>query len=252
MNKKFEMATVRVQRFNPDTDKKPYLQEFQVSTEGDPTLLDALQQIKSTTDGSVTFRRSCRHAICGSCAMNVNGRNILVCHEPLKKHLDGGGRVTIRPLPYLPIIKDLVVDRTSFWKQYLLIKPWLVPPDDVPEKEFRMTPQEVEDLNSAEHCIMCGACYSACTVVGMTKEYIGPHALLKEFMRVMDPRDTIPEQRLETVGGSNGVARCHTVFNCIDACPKHLDPTKAIETLRRLYGKRQALEEERKKRQETL
>jgi succinate dehydrogenase / fumarate reductase iron-sulfur subunit len=252
MNKKFEMATVRVQRFNPDTDKKPYLQEFQVSTEGDPTLLDALQQIKSTTDGSVTFRRSCRHAICGSCAMNVNGRNILVCHEPLKKHLDGGGRVTIRPLPYLPIIKDLVVDRTSFWKQYLLIKPWLVPPDDVPEKEFHMTPQEVEDLNSAEHCIMCGACYSACTVVGMTKEYIGPHALLKEFMRVMDPRDTIPEQRLETVGGSNGVARCHTVFNCIDACPKHLDPTKAIETLRRLYGKRQALEEERKKRQETL
>jgi succinate dehydrogenase / fumarate reductase iron-sulfur subunit len=252
MNKKFEMATVRVQRFNPDTDKKPYLQEFQVSTQGDPTLLDALQHIKSTVDGSVTFRRSCRHAICGSCAMNVNGRNILVCHEPLKKHLDGGGRVTIRPLPYLPIIKDLVVDRTSFWKQYQLVKPWLVPPDDVPEKEFRMTPQEVEDLNSAEHCIMCGACYSACTVVGMTKYYIGPHALLKEFMRVMDPRDTIPAERLEIVGGANGAARCHTIFNCIDACPKHLDPTRAIETLRRLYGKRQALEEERKKRQETL
>ncbi len=252
MNKKFEMATVRVQRFNPDTDKKPYLEEFQVSTEGDPTLLDALQSIKSTIDGSVTFRRSCRHAICGSCAMNVNGRNILVCHEPLKKHLDGGGRVTIRPLPYLPIIKDLVVDRTSFWKQYLLIKPWLVPPDNIPEKEFRMTPEEVEELNSAEHCIMCGACYSACTVVGMTKEYIGPHALLKEFMLVLDPRDSIPAERLDIVGGSNGAARCHTVFNCIDACPKHLDPTLAIETLRKLYGKRQALEEERKKRQETL
>ncbi|MFN2173276.1 MAG: 2Fe-2S iron-sulfur cluster-binding protein, partial [Candidatus Promineifilaceae bacterium] len=97
MNKKFETATVRVQRFNPDIDKKPYLQEFEVSTEGDPTLLDALQFIKSRIDGSVTFRRSCRHAICGSCAMNVNGRNILVCHEPLKKHLDGRGRVTIRP-----------------------------------------------------------------------------------------------------------------------------------------------------------
>ena len=221
-------------------------------TEGDPTLLDALQHIKSTTDGSVTFRRSCRHAICGSCAMSVNGRNILVCHEPLKKHLDGSGRVTIRPLPYLPVIKDLVVDRSSFWKQYLLVKPWLVPPDDLPEKEFRMTPEEVSDLADAEHCIMCGACYSACTVVGMTKEYIGPHALLKNFMRVMDPRDTIPAERLETVGGSNGVARCHTIFNCIDACPKHLDPTKAIETLRNLYRKRNALEEDRLKRQETL
>jgi len=196
MNKNFEMATVRVQRFNPDTDKKPYLQDFQVATEGDPTLLDALQSIKSTIDGSVTFRRSCRHAICGSCAMSVNGRNILVCHEPLKKHLDGSGRVTIRPLPYLPIIKDLVVDRSSFWKQYELVKPWLVPPDDIPEKEFRMTPEEVHDLADAEHCIMCGACYSACTVVGMTKEYIGPHALLKEFMRVMDPRDSIPRRTI--------------------------------------------------------
>jgi succinate dehydrogenase / fumarate reductase, iron-sulfur subunit len=252
MNKIFEMATVRVQRFNPDVDKKPYLQEFEVPTEGDPTLLDALQTIKSRMDGSVTFRRSCRHAICGSCAMNVNGRNILVCHEPLKKHLDGRGQVTIRPLPYLPIIKDLVVDRTSFWRQYQAVKPWLVPPDNVPEKEFRMTPQEVADLQSAEHCIMCGACYSACTVVGMTKEYIGPHALLKNFMRVMDPRDTIPGERLEFVSGSYGVARCHSIFNCIDACPKHLDPTKAIETLRKLASKRQAWEEKRKKRQETL
>jgi succinate dehydrogenase / fumarate reductase iron-sulfur subunit len=252
MNKNFEMATVRVQCFNPDTDKKPYLQDFQVPTEGDPTLLDALQTIKSTMDGSVTFRRSCRHAICGSCAMSVNGRNILVCHEPLKKHLDGSGRVTIRPLPYLPIIKDLVVDRSSFWKQYLLVKPWLIPPEDLPEKEFRMTPEEVHNLADAEHCIMCGACYSACTVVGMTKEYIGPHALLKEFMRVMDPRDTIPAERLEIVSGSYGVARCHTIFNCIDACPKHLDPTKAIETLRNLSRKRQALDEQRRKRQETL
>ncbi len=119
-------ATIRIQRFNPDHDKKPYIEEFTLPIEGDPTLLDALQTIKTTVDGSVTFRRSCRHAICGSCAMNVNGRNILVCHEPLKKHLDSRSRVTIRPLPYLPIIKDLVVDRSSFWKQYQLVKPWLV------------------------------------------------------------------------------------------------------------------------------
>ncbi len=252
MNNDTKLATVRIQRFNPDTDKKPYIQDFQVPTTGDPTLLDALQLIKTSIDGSVTFRRSCRHAICGSCAMNVNGRNILVCHEPLKKHLDSSGRVTIKPLAYLPIIKDLVVDRSSFWKQYLLVKPWLVPPEDLPEKEFRMTPQEVSDLADAEHCIMCGACYSACTVVGMTKEYIGPHALLKNFMRVMDPRDTIPGERLELVSGAYGVARCHTIFNCIDACPKGLDPTKAIETLRNLSRKRKSLDEQRRKNQQAL
>ena len=184
--------------------------------------------------------------------MNVNGRNVLVCHEPLKKHLDRGGRVTIRPLPYLPIIKDLVVDRTSFWEQYLRVKPWLVSPANAPEKEFRMTPEEVEALRNAETCIMCGACYSACSVIGMNKEYIGPHALLKNFMRVLDPRDTIPGERLQGVSSGDGVARCHTIFNCIDACPKNLDPTKAIETLRGFAMKREKFEEGRLERQKTI
>lgn len=252
MGNEMKTATVHVQRFNPDIDQKPYLDTFQVPLEDDPTLLDALQLIKTTTDGSVTFRKSCRHAICGSCAMNVNGRNLLVCHQPLKKHLNRKGEVTIKPLPYLPIIKDLVVDRTAFWEQYLRVKPWLVPPDTIPEKEFRMTPEEVAALHNAETCIMCGACYSACTVVGMTKEYIGPHALLKSFLRVLDPRDTIPAERLSDVGDGDGVARCHTIFNCIDACPKGLDPTRAIETLRHLSRKREALEKERQERQKTL
>lgn len=131
-------VTVRVQRFNPDVDKKPYLADFRVTMTPDTTILDALEGIKAEQDGSVTFRRSCRHAICGSCAMNVNGRNVLVCHEPLRKHLDRNGRVTIRPLPYLPIIKDLVVDRTAFWQQYLRVKPWLIPPVEMPETEFRV------------------------------------------------------------------------------------------------------------------
>ena len=251
MGKEMKTATMRVQRFNPDTDEKPYLDTFQIPLDHDPTLLDALQLVKTTIDGSVTFRKSCRHAICGSCAMNVNGRNLLG-HQPLKKHLNKKGEVTIKPLPYLPIIKDLVVDRTAFWEQYLRVKPWLVPPDDVPEKEFRMTPEEVAALHNAETCIMCGACYSACSVVGMNKEYIGPHALLKSFLRIMDPRDTIPAERLTDVGDGDGVARCHTIFNCIDACPKGLDPTRAIETLRSLSRKRQALEKQRGERQKTL
>ncbi len=245
-------VTVRVQRFDPDKDQKPYFDEFSVVMTPATTILDALHQIKAEQDGSLTFRRSCRHAICGSCAMNVNGRNILVCKTPLRNELDGQGKVTIRPLPYLPLIKDLVVDRTSFWEQYQRVKPWLVPPDDIPEKEFRVSPEEVAALNHAETCIMCGACYSACTVVGRTKKYIGPHALLKSFLRVIDPRDTVVGERLADLTGTDGVYRCHTIFNCIDACPKNLDPTKAIEILRKLAQRRLAYEESRRERQMRL
>lgn len=247
-----DSATIRVQRFNPDTDEKPYLEDFELTPERDTTVLDALHMVKAEQDGSLTFRRSCRHAICGSCAMNVNGHNILVCKTPLQDVLDGKGRVTIRPLPFLPIIKDLVVDRSSFWEQYLRVKPWLIPPDDIPEKEFRVSPEEVAALNNAETCIMCGACYSACQIVGLTKEYIGPHALLKAFLRVIDPRDSVPAERLADLAKGDGVYRCHTIFNCIDACPKDLDPTQAIEILRKLAQKRQAYERSRQQRQGLL
>jgi succinate dehydrogenase / fumarate reductase iron-sulfur subunit len=245
-------AIVRVQRFNPDTDAKPYLQEFVVPRLQGTTLLDALHLIKHEQDGSLTFRRSCRHAICGSCAMSVNGHNILVCKTPLEGELDRRGRVTIKPLPYLPIIKDLVVDRSTFWQEYLRVKPWLVPPPTAPEREFRLSPDEVAAIHNAETCIMCGACYSACQVVALNKTYIGPHALLKSFLRVLDPRDTIPGERLADVGTEEGVFRCHTIFNCIDACPKGLNPTQAIETLRKLAQKRFAFEAARIERQQTI
>ncbi len=245
-------AIVRVQRFNPDTDAKPTFKEYRVELTQGLTILDALHAIKTEQDGSVTYRRSCRHAICGSCAMNINGHNMLACEQPLKDHLDGRGRITIRPLPYLPIIKDLVVDRSTFWEQYLRVKPWLIPPDDIPEKEFRMSPEEVAALKDAEHCIMCGACYSACQIVALNRRYIGPHALLKAFLRVLDPRDSAPAERLVDVAGDEGVYRCHTIYNCIDACPKHLNPTEAIETLRKLAQKRQAFEAARRERQESL
>jgi succinate dehydrogenase / fumarate reductase iron-sulfur subunit len=245
-------AIVRIQRFNPDKDKKPYYQKFELIYTRDTTLLDALHEIKAHQDGSLTYRRSCRHAICGSCAMNVNGKNMLVCNSPLQNHLNRKGVVTFRPLPYLPIIKDLVVDRTKFWEQYMRVKPWLITSGDDPEKEYRVSPEEVAALNTAETCIMCGACYSACTVVGTSENYIGPHALLKSFLRVLDPRDVGASERLIEVGTQEGAFRCHTIFNCIDACPKNLDPTKAIETLRNLAQKRLAFEEMKKKRYQTI
>jgi succinate dehydrogenase / fumarate reductase iron-sulfur subunit len=251
-NNNHKIAVVRVQRFNPDTDKKPRFQDYQVSYTRETTLLDALHEIKTHQDGSLTYRRSCRHAICGSCAMNVNGKNMLVCNSPLQHHVNKKGLVTIRPLPYLPIIKDLVVDRTKFWEQYLRVKPWLITSGQDPEKEYRVSPEEVAALNSAETCIMCGACYSACTVVGTSENYIGPHALLKSFLRVLDPRDVGVGERLSEVGTHEGAFRCHTIFNCIDACPKNLDPTKAIETLRNLAIKRLSFEEAKRKRYQTI
>lgn len=247
-----DTATIRVQRYNPDVDQKPYFEEFQLDVGADTTILDALEEIKGETDGSLTFRRSCRHAICGSCAMNVNGTNMLVCNQRVEEVMDSKNTLSIKPLPYLPVIKDMVVDRTSFWEQYLRIKPWLIPPDDIPEKEFRMSQEEVKALHSAEQCIMCGACYSACTVVGMGKSYIGPHALLKATLRVMDPRDSATNERLLEISGSDGAYRCHTIFNCIDACPKNLNPTEAIETLRKLAIKRSSFVAARKERQKTL
>jgi succinate dehydrogenase / fumarate reductase iron-sulfur subunit len=245
-------ATVRIKRFNPDLHEKPYWEQFEIPVTPDTTILDALETIKQGQDGSVTFRRSCRHAICGSCAMNVNGRNMLVCNRPVRQELDRKGQISLGPLPYLPVIKDLVVDRSFFWQQYQQVKPWLIPPDDLPEQEFRVTPDEVSALRNAEKCIMCGACYSACQVVALNKRYLGPHALLKAFLRVLDPRDTIPAERLTQISDGDGVFRCHSIFNCIDACPKQLNPTEAIETLRKLAQRRIAFARARQERQQQL
>jgi len=227
-----EQVTFRIQRFNPEKDAQPYFQEFKLDLVPGMTILDGLHEIKGHQDGTLTFRRSCRSAICGSCAMRVNGANMLVCRTQVKDKLGRDNTITIQPLPYLPIIKDLVVDRSDFWRQYAAIKPWLVPKEPVPEKEYRITPEQVAALNRAETCIQCGACHSACTIVGLNKNYLGPAALLKAFRFIADPRDAITEERLKIISEADGVFRCHTIFNCIDACPKDLNPTKAIEELR--------------------
>jgi succinate dehydrogenase / fumarate reductase iron-sulfur subunit len=242
------MVTVRIRRFNPEKDKRSRWQDFQLELTPDKTVLSALEEIKAEQDGSLTFQRSCRHAICGSCAMMINRRNTLVCTKPLKEVVDRKGIVMIEPLPYLPVIKDLVVDRSAFWAQYEYIKPWLVPPETLPEKEFRVYPDEVAALENAETCIMCGACYSACPVIAANKDYIGPHALLKSLLRVLDPRDTIPGERLDMIATADGAFRCHKVLNCTQACPKGLDPAKAIAVLANRALRSGRVDAERKQR----
>ncbi len=224
-----KMATVRIQRFNPDVDKEPYFDEFQVEVTSGKTILDALHEIKADQDGSVTFRRSCRHAICGSCSMNVNGTNMLVCESPLREHIDADGIITIRPLPSLTIVRDLVADRSNFWDQYLRVKPWLIPPQEIPEKEFRVSPEEVSALSDAEKCIMCGVCYSACPVVGVDRGFVGPHAMLKAFLRVSDSRDASTGEHM---AGVNTVWDCTTCYMCNLQCPKELDPGNKSPSLR--------------------
>jgi succinate dehydrogenase / fumarate reductase iron-sulfur subunit len=245
-------AKLKIKRFNPEKDRKPYYQTFEVEMTPETTVLGALEDIKANQDGSLTFRRSCRHAICGSCAMMVNRRNTLVCSKPLAETLDKNGVVMIEPLPYLPVMKDLVVDRSDFWKQYLKVKPWLVPPQEIPEKEFRMSQEEVDALEQAETCIMCGACYSSCPVVAGNKAYVGPHALTKALQRILDPRDTIPTERLDLVADSNGPFRCHQVLNCIDACPKGLNPAKAIAVLANIAVRSGKIDAQRAERIKSL
>ncbi len=250
--------TVRVKRYNPDQDKKPYFQDYPVDLTGDKTVLDALEEIKATQDGSLTFRRSCRHAICGSCAMMVNRQNTLVCTKPLASVVNEGGffgkkdTVTIEPLPYLPVIKDLVVDRSIFWEQYEKVKPWLIPPDTIPEKEFRMSQEEVDAMHNAETCIMCGACYSSCPIIAGSKEYLGPHAILKAFLRIMDPRDSAPDERLDAIATEKGALRCHKVSNCIEACPKGLNPAMAISGVAKMALRADRLSKDRAERLKTL
>jgi succinate dehydrogenase / fumarate reductase iron-sulfur subunit len=233
-------VTFKILRFNPEADQKPHFEAYQLETTAGMTVLDGLHEIKGYQDGSLAFRRSCRSAICGSCAMRISGANRLAC-KTLVRDVTAGDVVTVEPLPYLKIIKDLVVDRTPFWRSYETIKPWLItdgtPP---PKKEYRVDPAYVAALRDAETCIQCGACYSACPIVALDPKYLGPAALLKAFRFEMDPRDHGTAERMKVLDNPHGLWRCHTVYNCIDACPKSLNPTHAIEELRKQVVARRA------------
>jgi len=221
---------VKILRYNPEKDEKPFWQPYEVEIESDVTILDILNEIHWKLDGTLAFRRSCRSAICGSCAMKVNGSNILACETPL--HRFKGKMLKIEPLPGFLIIKDLVVDLDSFFDKMNRVRPYLLLDKPIPDKEFVQSPEEFEEIREACICILCGACTSSCPSLWSNEDYLGPAALLKAYRFIFDSRDDAADERIDIVNDKNGIWRCHTIFNCMEACPKHIKITEYLSKLK--------------------
>ena len=224
-----------IHRYNPETDKKPRMQEFVLEGfESGAMLLDALFRIKEIDD-SLSFRRSCGEGVCGSDAMNINGRNGLACITPLKSLKEP---VEVRPVPGLPIIRDLVVDMRQFYHQYRSVKPWLTVHGPKPETEYLQTPEQRDRLDGLYECILCGACSTSCPSFWWNPDkFRGPAALLQAWRFLADSRDEATAERLEELEGAYRLFRCHSIMNCVDVCPKGLNPTKAIGNIKKLMLK---------------
>jgi len=228
--------TVQIYRYNPDTDAKPYMQTIEVELDGsERMLLDVLTKLKAV-DPTLSYRRSCREGICGSDAMNINGKNGLAC---LVNMLTLPDTIVLKPLPGLPVVRDLIVDMTLFFKQYHSIKPYLINDNRPPEKERLQSPQEREELNGLYECILCGCCSTACPSFWWNPDkFVGPAGLLQAYRFLADTRDHATSERLDDLEDPYRLFRCHTIMNCVDVCPKELNPTEAIGNIKGMMVKR--------------
>lgn len=222
----------KIYRFDPETGENPRLDTFEVNLdECGPMVLDALIKIKNEVDPSLTFRRSCREGICGSCSMNIDGKNTLACIKPIEEI---SGYVKIYPLPHLEVIKDLIPDLGHFYKQYSSIKPWMQTKSEVlPEKERLQSPEDREKLDGLTECILCACCSTSCPSYWWNGDrYLGPAILLQAYRWIVDSRDENTSERLEELDDTFKLYRCHTIMNCATACPKGLNPAKAIASIK--------------------
>jgi len=226
----------RIFRYDPDKDEKPAMRDYDVRLDPhDRMLLDALVRVKEQDD-SLSLRRSCREGVCGSDAMNINGKNGLAC---ITKLVDLKEPVELRPLPGLPVIRDLIVDMSQFFKQYHSIKPYLMNDDPPPEKERLQSPQEREELDGLYECILCACCSTACPSFWWNPDkFVGPAGLLQAYRFIADSRDQATAERLDNLEDPYRLFRCHSIMNCVDVCPKHLNPTRAIGKIKELLVKR--------------
>ena len=227
------MLQVSLYRYNPETDEAPYMQDFSVDTGGrDLMVLDVLELIKADHDGSVTYRRSCREGVCGSDGLNMNGKNGLACITSLSETVKGE-KLVIRPLPGLPVIRDLVVDMSLFYAQYEKVQPYLQNPTPAPAIERLQSPEERAQLDGLYECILCACCSTSCPSFWLNPDrFVGPAGLLQAYRFLADSRDTATEDRLAKLDDPFSVFRCHGIQNCVNVCPKGLNPTKAIGHIR--------------------
>ena len=226
-----------VYRYNPAVDKEPYMQAYELrEIEPGMMLLGALLQIKDTIDETLSFRRSCGEGVCGSDGMNINGINGLACITPVAGLKQP---VQIRPLPGLPVVRDLIVDMEQFYQNYRDVKPYLIVDDPMPEVELPQTPEQRDRLDGLYECILCACCSTQCPSFWWNPDkYLGPAALLQASRFIEDSRDQATEDRLAALEGPFKLFRCHSIMNCVQVCPKGLNPTKAINDIKKKMVKR--------------
>ena len=224
-----------IYRFNPDVDKDPYMQDYDIELTPDTRmLLDALIQIKALDD-TLSMRKSCREGVCGSDAMNINGKNGLACMTPLAGIKQP---VVLRPLPGLPVVRDLVVDMEQFFAHYNSIKPYLINNDPPPATERLQSPEDRAKLDGLYECILCGDCTASCPSFWWNPDkFVGPAGLMQAYRFISDSRDQAQEERLENLEDPYRLYRCHNIMNCVDVCPKGLNPSKAINEIKALKVK---------------
>ena len=221
---------LRILRFNPETDKKGHWEEYNIEADPDERILDLLHKVKWFDDGSLAFRRSCAHGVCGSDAMVVNGENMLACQVLVK---EVSNPIKIEPIRGLPVIKDLVVDMETFFESYKKVMPYLVNDEEPGERERLQSPEDRDKFEDTTKCILCAACTTSCPVFWPADTYVGPAAIVNAHRFVFDSRDNASKQRFEILKDVNGAFRCRTAFNCTTACPRGIQVTKAIEDVKR-------------------
>jgi succinate dehydrogenase / fumarate reductase iron-sulfur subunit len=239
-----KLTEFKVYRWDPDTGANPRTDIYYVDRDDcGPMVLDALIWIKNKVDPTLTFRRSCREGICGSCAMNMDGKNGLACTTGIDECGAKGksaGKVAIYPLPHMPVIKDLVPDLTRFYAQHASIEPWLKTTTPAPEKEWKQAKDDREKLDGLYECILCACCSTSCPSYWWNGDrYLGPAALLQAYRWLIDSRDEATGERLDNLEDPFRLYRCHTIMNCANACPKGLNPAKAIAEVKKMMVTRQ-------------
>ena len=225
-------VTVKILRYNPEVSEESSWESYQVTAEPTDRVLDALHKVKWDLDGSLTFRRSCAHGVCGSDAMRINGKNRLAC-KTLLKDVNPSQPITVEPIKGLPVLKDLVVDMEPFFAAYRSVMPFLVTTGNEPTRERIQSQADRDRFDDTTKCILCAACTTSCPIYWTDEEYFGPAAIVNAHRFIFNSRDDGAEERLDILNDKEGVWRCRTTFNCTEACPRGIEVTKAIQEVKR-------------------